>query len=225
HAGSAPATTPPAVPRELGVIEVGDGETRVELLAGSTPRPLRSVLVYDPIGTSLDRTSAAPVRDKHLGVHPPPMARVTESFEVTRDVAAAAGLPGGPVQLLERRVDGTLVVLGEARLFDAASRVAAVDTIPVGTAEGVTGTRERREYTVDEHGKRLVEEIVLTLTSTRAQPVEVVLREHLYRGQNWTLAYRSAPIAVKEGPQQVSMRMIVPARGQAKVLYVVVYTW
>jgi hypothetical protein len=51
-----------------------------------------------------------------------------------------------------------------------------------------------------------------------------VIREHLYRGQNWTLAYQSAP-AAKEGPQQISLRTKVPANGQAKVLYVVVYTW
>ena len=78
----------------------------------------------------------------------PPRARVTESFEVTRDVAATSGLPGGPVRLLERRADGSLAVLGEARLFDAATRVSTVDTIAVGTAHDVTATRERRELTV-----------------------------------------------------------------------------
>ena len=67
---------------------------------------------------------------------------------------------------------------------------------------------------------------MITLDNARVRPVEVVVREHLYRGQNWSIA---DPIMsqrpVKEGPQQFSMRTIVPANGQSKLLYVVVYTW
>jgi hypothetical protein len=224
YAGSEPPTTPAAVPRDVGRVDLVDGETRVELLPDSRPRPMRSVLVYDPIGTDLDRASASPVRDLGLGAGVV-STRITESFEVSRDVKAALGLPGGPVRLLERKLDGTLAVLGEARLFEASTRVAEVDTVAVGTADGVVGHRERREYTYDEQHKRLVEDFVISVDNTRARPVEVVVREHLYRGQNWTLAYRSAPVAAKEGPQQISMRMIVPAKGQGKLLYVVVYTW
>lgn len=214
-----------AAPRPLGAIALGTGETRVELLPGDPPRKMRSVLVYDPIGTKLDHGGVAPIRDPALGVVPAANARVTESFEVVRDPTTSLGLPGGPVRLLERQRDGSLAVLGETRLFDAATRGAGVDTVAIGTATGVIGTRERRDLTIDDDGKRLVEEFVLTVTNQRTMPVEVVLREHLYRGQNWTLAYRSAPVAEKEGPQQISMRTTVPARGATRVLYVAVYTW
>jgi hypothetical protein len=224
YVGAAPVTTAGAVPRDLGVVDLAGSETRIELLAASAARPMHSVLVYDPFGTALDQPSADPVHDRNLGVVPAASSRVTESFELARDVAGSAGLPGGPVRLLERRADGSLGLLGEARIFDASARVAEVDTVAVGTAEGVTGKRERREYTLDLLAERLVEELVITIENTRPRPVEVVVREHLYRGTNWTLAYHSAP-AAKEGPQQVSMRMTVPARGQAKLLYVVVYTW
>ncbi|MBA3462516.1 MAG: hypothetical protein H0T46_21320 [Deltaproteobacteria bacterium] len=214
-----------AEPRALGTLALGTGETRVELLPDDPARPMKSVLVYDPIGTKLDHGGSAPIRDAALGVVPPAGSRVTESFEVARAQATSAGLPGGPVRLLERRSDGMLAVLGETRLFDAATRIAGVDTVAIGTADGVTGKRARRELTIDDDGKRLVEEFVLTLTNKRATPVEVVLREHLYRGQNWTLAYRSALEAEKEGPQQISIRTTVPANGETKILYVVVYTW
>ena len=224
-AGTPASSTPVAQPRALGTIALGTGETRVELLPGDPPRKLHSVLVYDPIGTKLDHGGSAPIRDTALGVIPAAASRVTESFEVARNQDTSTGLPGGPVRLLERRADGSLAVLGETRLFDAATRVADKDTVAIGTAAGVTGKRERRELTLDEDGKRLVEEFMVSVTSTRATPVEVVVREHLYRGQNWTLAYRSALEADKEGPQQIAMRMTVPAHGTQKLLYVVVYTW
>ena len=225
RAGTPPSTTPLAQPRELGLVDLGDGETRIELLPGDEPRPMRSVLVYDPVGTKLDHGGADPVPDVAIGVDAPAPTRVTESFEITRDERTSAGLPAGPVRLLERRTDGGLTILGESRLFDAATRVAEVDTVAIGTADGVTGHRERRDYSRDPDGKRLSEEFLITLANKRPRPVEVVVREHLYRGQNWTLAYVSTPTAAKEGPQQVSLRTTVPANGETKVLYVVVYTW
>jgi hypothetical protein len=203
---------------------IGDGETRVDLVRDGSRR-LRSVLVYDPIGTRLDHPGSAPLRDATLGTIPKASERVTESFEIARDLRGTQGLPAGPVRLLERNLDGALAVLGEARLFDAATRVSEVDTIAVGTADGVTATRERRELTIDDEARRLTEEFVITLDNMRAIPVEILVREHLYRGQNWTLAYHSAPEATKDGPQQISLRTRVPAKSKTKILYVVVYTW
>jgi hypothetical protein len=222
--GGTHGSTLPATARELGAMQLGTGETRVDIVHEEGQR-LRSVLVYDPIGTKLDKPGPAPLRDLDLGTRPRASTRVTESFEVSRDARATAGLPGGPVRLLDRRANGALAVLGEARLFDAATRVSEVDTIAVGTAADVVGTRERREITIDEDNHRIVEEFLITLDNKRAIPVEVLVREHLYRGQNWVLAYHSAPAASKEGPQQISLRTRVPARTKTRLLYVVVYTW
>ena len=223
--GAPPAGTPAPTPRDLGTVALGPGQTRIEMLAGAAAQPMHSVLVYDPIGTRLDNTGGTPIRDTTLGVKPPASTRVTESFEIGRDARATAGLPSGPVRLLERTDAGALDLLGEARLFDAATRVAAIDTIAVGTAEGVTAHRERKELTIDEDGKRLVEEFAITIDNARPRPVEVVIHEHLYRSQNWSLAYHSAASAAKEGPQQIALRTTAPAKGKAKLIYVAVYTW
>jgi len=223
--GGTPSTTPAASPRDLGIASLVDGETRVEISGISKPRAMNAVLVYDPIGTKLDNPAGAPVRDFNLGITPVSPSKITESFEVQRDEQGTAGLPAGPVRLLERRPDGGLGVLGESRLFDAATRVANVDTIAVGTAEGVTGHRERRELTIDDARQRLTEEFVITLDNARDHDVGVLVREHLYRSQTWNVSYESTKRPSKEGAQQFSMRSTVPAKSQQKILYVVVYTW
>lgn len=230
--GSAAATpeasaTPVSPPRDLGNLDLDSkGETRVELVRAAH-RKMRSVLVFDPIGTKYDSPSSIPIRDENLALHPKPETTVAESVEIQRDKAADAGLPGGPARLLERKTDGSLVVLAEARLFDATTRVAASDTITVGVASDVTATRERHDFSVDEERKRLVEEFAIDITSKRKLPTQVIVREHMYRGQNWSIAYNNIVLtaADKEGAQQVSMRTSVPPNGKARVYYVVVYTW
>ena len=224
--GGSPSTTPAAIPRELGTATLGVGETRVAVTEqNETARRMHSVLVYDPIGTKLDNASPTPTRDIALGVSPASVPHVTESFEVARDEDATRGLPAGPVRLLERRPDGALAVLGESRLFDAATRVADVDTIAVGTADGVIGHRERREYTIDDENHRITEELVITIDNQRDHEVGVLVREHLYRGLNWALAFESTRRATKEGAQQIALRTNVPAKTTTKIMYVVVYTW
>jgi len=219
-----PDRSPTANPHELGQLDLVEGDTRIDLLPDSRSRPLRSVLVYDPIGPGLDYSNSTPVQNPSLGVVPPPPTRVTESFELDR-APATRNLPEGPVRLFERRPDGSLVMLGEARMFGAGTLTATSDTIAVGTARGVTAHRERRDFSVDQDRKRIVEEIEVTVDNQRDVPVEVVLREHLYRGENWVIAYWSTPDIAKEGKQQVAMRVEVPARQRSTTLYVVVYSW
>ena len=211
-------------PHELGRVHLPPGETRVELLAGAGPRALRRVLVYDPIGTKWDNPSGRPLHDRELGGQPA-QTTVTESFELARDERASADLPAGPVSLLEERDDGSLAMLGEARLFDAATRGADLDTIGIGTATGVTAQRTRRELTIDDERHRVVEEIELAIANTRTTPVDMVLREHMYRGLTWSLVYDSTHSAAKEGPQQIALRTLVPANSEQRILYVVVYSW
>ena len=222
--GTAPSTTPIAIPRLLGRLELASGETRIELLPAATPRKLRSVLVYDPIGTKLDASGRMPSHDLSIGTAAAP-TQVTESFEIERDEATSAGLPGGVVRVLEQRPDGSLVTIGESRLFGQATRVADVDTVAIGTADGVTGHRERREVTSNDDDHRLVEEFELSIDNARSRPIEVLIREHMYRGENWALSYHSSDEAKQEGPQQVSLRTSVPANSRGRVMYIVVYTW
>jgi hypothetical protein len=213
-----------AASRDLGALVLPPGETRVPLVAGKSHR-MRAVLVYDPIGTKLDNSSPIPIRDPSLGVSEAPSSKVTESFEIARDEHDTAGLPAGRVRLLERRADGRLVALGESSLFSPQTRRAGVDTIAIGTADGVTGHRVRRELTDDESRHRLVEEFVITLDNARDTPVSVLVREHLYRGQTWALGYWSEPDIAQEGAQAFVMRSRVPAKGKVNIMYVVVYTW
>lgn len=214
--------TPIAQPRTLGRFDLVEGDSRIELVDHAVP--LRPVLVFDPIGPSLDYQHEQPVQDANLGVNLPPSTRLIENALFDR-TPAIRNLPGGPVRTFERKPDGALALLTESRLFGTETLAAVVDTVPLGTAAGVTGKRERRELTIDNDRKRIVEEFALTIDNTRSHAIDLLLREHLYRGTGWSIAYNSVFQVEKEGMQQLALRTVVPARAKHTVLYVVVYEW
>ncbi|MFT3696341.1 MAG: hypothetical protein QM831_24590 [Kofleriaceae bacterium] len=223
YVGGVAPTSPMATPREVGIATLVPGETRVEIVGLGEPHPMRSVLVYDPVGTKLDNPIAKPNLDDKLGAVTKATG-VVESFEVERG-DNAVGLPAGQVRLLERQRDGGLVVLGESKLFDAATRVAAVDTIAVGAADKVVGHRKRRDLTIDNVLNRAVEDFEIVIANDRDHPVNVIMREHLYRGQGWNVAFESADKADKDGVQSFSMRAQIPAKTEKKIVYSVMYSW
>ena len=216
--------THPARPHDLGVLDLGDGEVRAELYPPGATRALRSVLVYDPVGTKLDNPAPLAVRDENLGVTPPAPTRVTESVEIVRDATRDLGLPDGGARLIERRPDGSLAVLADGRMFDSPTRVATFDTIALGVARDVLGHRARRDFNLDDDRRRLTEDFAIEVDNQRAHPVQVVMLEHMYRSANWALGFNSVP-AELDGTQEISMRTEVPANSKAQVLYVVVYWW
>jgi hypothetical protein len=217
-------STDTSKPLDLGVLDLPAGDSQIELLANDAPRPMHAVLVFDPIGARLDEPNPSTNTDPELGQHVPISPRVIESYEIIRPRSQPEGLPRGAARLFQRSADGQLRLLGQTDLFGPDTRVATADTIAIGTAEDVTGTRERRDFSSDIDTHRVTEEFGITLTSKRATPVDVVVREHMYRGLNWGIGYQSVPDFQKEGAQQLAARVKLPAHGQTRIIYVVVYT-
>lgn len=212
-------------------VDVRPGAQSVSLIAGSVVLPARETLVYDPVGDERDHPQRIPLEAEGYGLDRTSSA-VSQSVDI--DLARArvpAGLPAGTVRLVERGARGDLSPLGESRIFDRAGTGADAETISpttsvaIGRAADVEGTRTRREFSLDADAKRIVEEFEIELTNTGERAVDVIVREHLYRGRNWTLAYFSEPRTTKEGPQKIAMRTRVPAKGTARVVYRVVYWW
>lgn len=212
-----------AVSREVGRSDVS-GDVKLPLVRVSAPSPMRSVLVFDPIGAAVERSHQIPSDDPSLGTHPSD-APLLESYELERDPRLVRGLPAGNARLIEQRRDGTTVVLGETRVFETKAHMRTSDTIAIGTAGDVRGKRERRDFSVDDDNRRIVEEYAITFDNARARPVDVIAREHMVRGLNWHLAYYTMAEASQETTQQVALRAQVPAHGRTKIDYVVVYTW
>lgn len=220
--------------RDLGIVDLGRGQTRLPL-AIADRLPLREILVFDAVGTKYDTSGVTPVRTRDYGLDATDEPAVLRSFQIEIDQATRARLPPGQVRLFGRGDGGELIPLGAGLIFQAASSSAKSATVPVGRSPDVTGERERTAFALDEVGiadgkgghsnRRLDEEFTITLTNAGDRAVQVLVREHLYRGKTWSLGYASAIEREKEGDQQFFMKVEVPAKGETRVVYRVVYPW
>lgn len=215
---------PPAPARMPGRYAIEPGPQRLELALRDRTLAVGSLLVFDPVGTSLDH-GQPPEKDASYGVGRWP-ATLDETVKFDLAAVADVALPAGPVRLATVQADGALRWQGEGKLLPPASDAERYLTVAIGDVDDVRGARQRTDFVRDDARQRLVEEIRITLTSTRATAVEVLVREHMYRGPCWTLAYHSTGDGVaKEGEQQIALTTTVPPAGTATVLYRVVYHW
>lgn len=99
-------------------------------------------------------------------------------------------------------------------------------SIRVGQATTLRAERTQREFSVDRVDRRLTEEVAIVLTNDSEVPSTVVIRETMWRGLNWAIAYfNDAGAVAKESAQRVRFTVAVPARATRTVVYRVVYTW
>ena len=96
--------------------------------------------------------------------------------------------------------------------------------LKLGNAFDVTGQRRQADYKVDTRARWMEEEIEITLRNHKSQPVEVQVREPLYRWSNWQLA-SSSPQFHKDSAQLIHFDVTVPKDGTAVVRYRVHYSW
>ncbi len=236
--GAAPPPPPAASPEPppgrriplAAPLEVPAGaQLELPLLPGGAQRvSATTTAVFDPIGDRLDRASRRPVAGRWYGAALGGEERALDTY-VEVDLAAAglsaAELPPGDVVVLERSRGGELAPLGRARAFHQASQSRTLG-LAIGTVPDLVGRRRVTEFTRDDAGRRLVEELRIEIENRRAGAADVLVREHLYRGLNWAIAYfNQAGALSKEGPQEIHVRLHVPGRSKRVIVYRVVYTW
>lgn len=222
-----PAFTRLAAPRHVlrvaGAARIGGGEQRLDLGIATRALPLTTELSYDPVGDELDGGTRANL-DPTLGVQRW-SSRVATAISLDLGRLGDRALPAGPIQLFSQGQGGAVTWRGEGELLPPATDAERTLTITLDRSDDVTARRQRTMFEVENDRERLVEEFKLTFANRGDRAHRVVAREHLYRGKCWSLVYYSTPEVAKEGEQQVSLRAVVPARGEVSIVYRVAYKW
>lgn len=200
-------------------------------------RSLKQIELFDPV-------SGIPCRKVFLydGARdlPPwynPQANMDESFgrvsnrkvgvylEIDNRKEAGLGmpLPAGRMRLHKRdEADGFPELIGEDRI-DHTPKDEKV-RLKVGDAFDVVGERRQVDFKADYNGHWITESFEIKVRNHKDQPVEVLVKERLYRWVNWEIQKPSTPFEKKDS-QVVHFPVKVPKDGEAVVTYTVRYTW
>ncbi len=193
---------------------------QLELFQAARQVPARRLLIYDALG---DQSFAEPYTERDPGFAG--NTKVATYLEFRNDAASGLGipLPAGRVRVSRMdSADGSAEFIGE----DAIDHTPKDSTVKLklGNAFDVTGERRQADFKIDTRARWVEEEIEITLHNHKAQPVDVQVREPMYRWSNWQLLTHS-PEYRKDSAQLIHFDVTVPKDGTATVRYRVRYSW
>ena len=193
---------------------------QIELFDRAKQIPARRLLIYDALGS---QAFGEPYTERNPGFAA--NTKVETYLEFRNDAASGLGvpLPAGRVRVSRLdSADGSLEFIGE----DAIGHTPKDENVrlKLGSAFDVLGERRQADYQVDTHARWVEEEIEVTLRNHKSQPVEVQVREPMYRWSNWKLLSHSHEYH-KDSAQLIHFNVTVPKDGTTVVRYRVHYTW
>lgn len=219
YAVRTPAVEPVSftVPRPVTVS--AGGTVQVELMPARSGVSAHKVVVYE---TALDQSAqwqTYPNSDCY-GYVPPNQSRGTQALEVDAPTKGAV-LPEGKVRVFRRKGD-TVELMGEDDLKVNASTGSA--RLQLGADDKISGERRQVDCKFDDRARTLREKVEVKVENKSKEPVEVILREYMYRWINWRMDAEDVPGSKAAGQTQ-EYRIKLAANSKKTFTYAVLYSW
>ncbi|HEU5467694.1 MAG TPA: DUF4139 domain-containing protein [Steroidobacteraceae bacterium] len=194
---------------------------QIELFDAATRVPAKKRLVFD--GAAGMAWHGGLVQEREYGPGGNTKVDVWLTFDNEKASGMGMPLPAGRVRVSQQdKADGSLEFVGE----DAIKHTPKDEDVRVmlGSAFDVVGERRQTDFTLNTKGREMEEAFEIKVRNHKSQPVEVVVREKLYRWSEWELIEQSqAP--QKKDAQTIEFPLKIPADGEATVTYRVRYSW
>ena len=93
-----------------------------------------------------------------------------------------------------------------------------------GNQSAGEGERRQVDFSIDTRGRWMEEEIEVKLRNHKAEPVDIIVKENLYRWSKWQIKTSTQPYE-KVDARTIHFPVTVAKDGEAVVRYRVRYTW
>jgi hypothetical protein len=194
---------------------------QIELFDQAKQIPAKKVLLY--YGAVNPYFYPNPYTDRNMGVAMNKKVDVYLEFKNDKQYGLGVPLPAGRLRVSQLdKADGSLEFIGEDKI-DHTPRDEMV-RVKLGSAFDVVGERRQVNFAVDTNGKWMEEEIEVKLRNHKQQPVDVVVKENLYRWSNWKILTQTHEFQ-KEDARTIDFPVKVPKDGETVVRYRVRYSW
>jgi hypothetical protein len=200
-----------------------DNSTKqIELFDAARDVPAKKILVYYGL-PGIYGVFPNPMTDRNFGLHTNKKVDVYLRFENKRERGLGVPLPSGRIRVNQiDSADGSLEFIGED-VIDHTPRDEEV-LIRLGSAFDVVGERKQVDFRVDSARRWMEETIEIELRNHKDEPVEVIVKENLYRWVNWEILDASHAWD-KHDARTVHFPVRVDADGKLALRYRVRYTW
>ena len=132
-------------------------------------------------------------------------------------------LPKGKVRLYKRDpADASLEFVGEDQI-DHTPKDETV-RLHIGDAFDIVGERKRTDFHVDTSGHVMTESFEIRVRNHKTEAVEVLVKEPLYRWNNWEITQASAKWT-KYDSNTIHFPVTAAKDGEQVITYTVRYTW
>jgi hypothetical protein len=202
---------------------IPDNSTKqIELFDAARRVPTRKTLVYYGQGP-MGYWYSDPVTDRNYGNQSNHKVDVYLEFKNEDKVGLGIPLPAGRIRVAQLdKADGSLEFIGED-IIDHTPKDETV-LVKLGSAFDVVGERRQLDFAIDTKGRWMEEEIEVKLRNHKAEPVEVIVKENLYRWSKWQIK-TSTHRYDKEDARTIHIPVTVAKDGETVVRYRVRYTW
>ena len=194
---------------------------QIELFDQARQIPAKKILLY--YGAPQPYFYPSPYQDRDMGVAMNKKVDVYLEFKNDKQFGLGVPLPAGRLRVSKLdSADGSLEFIGEDKI-DHTPKDELV-RVKLGSAFDVVGERRQVSFAVDSSAKWMEEEIEVKLRNHKSQPVEVVVKENLYRWSNWKILTKTHNFE-KEDARTINFPVKVAKDGETIVRYRVRYTW
>ena len=194
---------------------------QIELFDQAKQIPAKKVLLY--YGAVQPYFYPSPYTDRNMGVEMNKKVDVYLEFKNDKQFGLGVPLPAGRLRVSQLdKADHRLEFIGEDKI-DHTPKDEQV-RVKLGSAFDVVGERRQVAFAVDTAGKWMEEEIEVKLRNHKSLPVDVIVKENLYRWSNWKILTQTHKYD-KEDARTINFPVKVAKDGETVVRYRVRYTW
>jgi hypothetical protein len=194
---------------------------QIELFDQAKQIPAKKVLLY--YGAVNQYFHPSPYTDRNMGVEMNKKVDVYLEFKNDKQFGLGVPLPAGRLRVSQLdKADDSLEFIGEDQI-DHTPKDEQV-RVKLGSAFDVVGERRQVNFAVDTSAKWMEEEIEVKLRNHKSQPVDVIVKENLYRWSNWKILTKTHNFD-KEDSRTINFPVKVPKDGEVVVRYRVRYSW
>lgn len=194
---------------------------QMELFEAARRVPARKLLVY--YGQAGQYFGGGLQTDRDYGNSGNKQVDVYLEFRNEEKAGLGVPLPKGRVRVSQvDTADQSLEFIGED-VIDHTPKNERV-LVKLGSAFDVVGERRQVDFSVDTKARWMEEEIEIRVRNHKSEPVDVLVKENLYRWTNWSIKTANHAYE-KQDARTVYFPLKVAAEGQEVVRYRVRYSW